>query len=402
MRLNAKYKRRRTSRFPVTIFTWLVIGSAAGVVGWMWWENKPATNPPPQLLKVPRPATKTPPEMLVTPPPINVPPPPRPTTAPSPPSNAPPAVHLIQTSRPPPVIIDLTNTAREPVTNTASFTRVLQAQLALVKRGISPGSLDGILGSQTRAALRVFQNLENLPASGALNSATLSQLAFDEPFSVDYTVTTEDLNRLRPLGKTWLAKSEQDRLDYETILELVAEKAQSHPNLIRRMNPGVDWSSISAGSTLKTPRIESAPVRAKAAFLRINLAARTLQAFDGETNLLAHFPCSIGQKMEKRPVGELHVVASAPNPNYTFNPEVFPESTEARELGRKLLVQPGPNNPVGTVWIGLDRPGYGIHGTPRPEDVGRTESHGCFRLANWNVEYLQRLVAVGTPVLVEP
>lgn len=401
MRLNAKYKRRKASRFPVTILTWLVIGSGASVVGWMWWENRPATSPPPQLRNVARAATKTPPERVVAPPPINVPPPP-PITAPSPLSNAPPAVQLIQTSRPPPVIIDPTNATREPVKSTASFTRVLQAQLALVKRGISPGSLDGILGSQTRAALRVFQKLENLPPSGALDFPTVSKLAFDDQFSVDYKVTTEDLTQLQPLAKTWLAKSEQDRLDYETILELVAEKAQSHPNLIRRMNPGVDWSSVSAGSTLKTPRVEPAPVRAKAAFLRINLAARTLQAFDGETNLLAHFPCSIGQKMEKRPVGELHVIASAANPNYTFNPEVFPESTEARELGRKLLLQPGPNNPVGAVWIGLDRPGYGIHGTPRPEDVGRTESHGCFRLANWNVEYLRRLVAVGTTVVVEP
>jgi lipoprotein-anchoring transpeptidase ErfK/SrfK len=96
------------------------------------------------------------------------------------------------------------------------------------------------------------------------------------------------------------------------------------------------------------------------------------------------------------------VEVTAPSPNYTFNPEVFPESAEARELGRKLILPPGPNNPVGTAWIGLDKPGYGIHGTPRPEDVGRTESHGCFRLANWNAEYLLQLVTVGTPVRVEP
>ena len=90
------------------------------------------------------------------------------------------------------------------------------------------------------------------------------------------------------------------------------------------------------------------------------------------------------------------------NPNYVFDPDNFPESAEARELNRKLIVPPGPNNPVGTVWIGLDKPGYGIHGTPHPEQVGRTESHGCFRLANWNAEFLLRLVNVGTTVLVEP
>jgi lipoprotein-anchoring transpeptidase ErfK/SrfK len=95
------------------------------------------------------------------------------------------------------------------------------------------------------------------------------------------------------------------------------------------------------------------------------------------------------------------VAAVAHNPNYTFDPDIFPESAEARGLGRKLVLPPGPNNPVGTAWVGLDRAGYGIHGTPRPEEVGRTESHGCFRLANWNAELLARLVSIGTPVLVE-
>jgi lipoprotein-anchoring transpeptidase ErfK/SrfK len=134
----------------------------------------------------------------------------------------------------------------------------------------------------------------------------------------------------------------------------------------------------------------------------ISLSAKMLQVFDEKTNLLAHFPCSIAQRVEKRPAGELHVAVLAPNPNYTFDPEVFPESAEAQELGRKLILQPGPNNPVGTVWIGLDKPGYGIHGTPNPEQVGRTESHGCFRLANWNAEYLLKLAWVGMPVYVEP
>ena len=100
-------------------------------------------------------------------------------------------------------------------------------------------------------------------------------------------------------------------------------------------------------------------------------------------------------------VGALSVVVSVKDPNYTFDPAVFPESAEGRQLGRKLLIPPGPNNPVGLAWIGLSRPGYGIHGTPGPEQVGRTESHGCFRLANWNAEQLRRMISVGTPVRVE-
>jgi lipoprotein-anchoring transpeptidase ErfK/SrfK len=98
----------------------------------------------------------------------------------------------------------------------------------------------------------------------------------------------------------------------------------------------------------------------------------------------------------------LHIAAIAPNPNYTFDPALFPESPEAKELKTKLVLPSGPNNPVGLAWIGLDKPGYGIHGTPNPEQVGRTESHGCFRLANWNAEYLLRLVEIGVPVRVQP
>src|SRR5205814_10368855 len=127
-----------------------------------------------------------------------------------------------------------------------------------------------------------------------------------------------------------------------------------------------------------------------------------LQAFDQNTNLLVHFPCSIARRVEKRPVGRLHVEKIALNPNYRFDPALFPESAEARQLNHALMIPAGPNNPVGTAWISLDKPGYGIHGTPRPEDVGRTESHGCFRLANWNAEYLVGLVWIGMPVEVEP
>jgi lipoprotein-anchoring transpeptidase ErfK/SrfK len=127
-----------------------------------------------------------------------------------------------------------------------------------------------------------------------------------------------------------------------------------------------------------------------------------MQAFDEQGRLLAHFPCSIAARVDKRVTGELRVTVLVPNPDYTFDPAIFADSPDARTLVTKLKIAPGPNNPVGTAWIGLDRPGYGIHGTPNPEQVGRTESHGCFRLANWNAERLLRLAWVGLPVVVEP
>jgi lipoprotein-anchoring transpeptidase ErfK/SrfK len=275
-------------------------------------------------------------------------------------------------------------------------------QIALARRAISPGSIDGANGSQTRAALAAFQRSQNLVESGTLDTNTRSLLTLDAPILTTYTVTTNDLASLQPLGKTWLEKSQESSLAYETELELIGEVAHSNPLLIKKLNPGMDWANITAGTVVKIPDVKYPEPGDKAAFVVIHLAQRYLEAFDQQTNLMAHFPCSIAAKVEKRPVGELHVIVIAPNPNYTVNPELFPESAELQAIGHKLILPPGPNNPVGVAWIGLDRPGYGMHGTPVPEQVGRTESHGCFRLANWDATYLLKLSWVGMPVFVEP
>lgn len=290
--------------------------------------------------------------------------------------------------------------------STTNFPRpvhdVFEAQVALARRCISPGSIDGALGSQTRMAISVFQNLSLLPQTEKLDADTRAKLLLAASVLTTYTVTTNDLAHLQPLGKTWLAKSEESALDYETELELVAEKTHSHPLMIRALNPGINWTNVAAGTVLKVPDVSYPPPQDKAAFITIHLSEKFLEAFDEQTNLLAHFPCSIAAKVEKRPVGELHVVVVAPNPNYTWDPELFPEAPESKTLDHKLILPPGPNNPVGVAWIGLDKTGYGIHGTPKPEEVGRTESHGCFRLANWDAEYLSQMVWVGMPVRVEP
>ena len=287
------------------------------------------------------------------------------------------------------------------VLGTRPVQTVLEAQIALVRQGISPGSIDGVAGSQTRSALAAFQKMQDITPSGLLDADTKAALLISLPVMTEYTVTAEDLTRLLPVPKTWLAKSEQPRLDFENIVELLGEKSFSHPQLIRALNPNVNWTNLTSGTTVTMPQVQYPPVGSKAALVKISLQQCVLEAFDDESNLMVHFPCSIGRLAAKRPAGELHVAVVALDPNYTFDPAVFPESPEAQELGRKLIIPPGPNNPVGVAWIGLDRPGYGIHGTPAPEQVGRTESHGCFRLANWNADYLAKLVWVGMPVLVE-
>ncbi|MCX6952093.1 MAG: L,D-transpeptidase, partial [Verrucomicrobia bacterium] len=276
------------------------------------------------------------------------------------------------------------------------------AQIALAREGFSSGQIDGVGGLQSATALRAYQESRDLPATGALDAATKARLVLTTPPLAPVVLTDADLARLQPLEPTWVGKSQQTALDYETALELIAERTHASPNLIRRLNPDIDWTAPTAGTTVMAPAIPRLPKKKKAARVMVQLAAHVLEIFDADGGIIAHFPVSIAAKVEKRPVGELHVVVVAPNPDYTFNPEVFPESEEARTLGRKLMLPPGPNNPVGVAWVGLDLPGYGIHGTPKPEQVGRTESHGCFRLANWDALTLLDFAWIGLPVVVEP
>lgn len=305
----------------------------------------------------------------------------------------------VQPTRTPPA------TATQPpfqATGSRPVQNAFETQLALARRGLSPGSLDGVSGGQTRAAIAAFQLQQGLPPTGELDAATRARLLVREPLYTIVTVLPDDLADLQPVSPTWLGKSQQTAMAYETLLEKVAEKAWSSPNLIRRLNPGINWDNVAPGTPLMVPAVEPPPVYGRAAVIRIELAARALQAFDDYGRLVAHFPCSIAARVDKRPIGSLKVQVAITDPNYTMNPEVFPESAEAQQIGRKLVVPPGPNNPVGVAWIGLTRPGYGIHGTPSPEQVGRTESHGCFRLANWNAQHLLRMVGIETPVEVVP
>jgi lipoprotein-anchoring transpeptidase ErfK/SrfK len=270
---------------------------------------------------------------------------------------------------------------------------VLEAQVELHRRGFSCGAIDGVAGPQTAGALRAFQRAEGLRESGLLDSGTRDHLRLTAPALRAHTITAEDLAGLRPLPMTWLEKSQQPDLAHATVLERLAE---------RQLNADVDWEALEPGAEIAVPAVEPVAAAGRAAQIVIRLSARELSALDAEDRVLLHCPVSIARKVEKRPAGELRVTVVVRDPNYTFDPEVFPESEEGRELGRRLILPPGPNNPVGLAWIGLDLPGYGLHGTPEPEKVGRTESHGCFRVANWDALTLLELVRVGLVVRVEP
>jgi len=278
----------------------------------------------------------------------------------------------------------------------------LEVQVELTRRGFSGGPIDGIRGPQSAAALRAFQRAQGLPESGQLDEGTAPVLELEAPALAWASLAPQDLEGLQPLEPTWLGKSRQSALAHESALELAAERFRAGTGFLRRVNSGLDWQTIRPETVFVAPAAEFIAKPGRAAFLEIRLAEKVLEAFSAEGRLLAHFPTSIARRVEKRPVGDLKVVVIVANPDYTFDPAVFPESAEARELGRKLILPPGPNNPVGVAWLGLDRPGYGIHGTPDPSKVGITESHGCFRLANWDAQTLLGMAWVGMTVRVVP
>jgi len=287
-----------------------------------------------------------------------------------------------------------------PVHAGTAFRTTLAVQTLLDRENLSCGCLDGIIGPRTRAALQAWQRRRGLPATGEIDAAVLEAVNSAQDLFTTHCVTSNEIAALTGVFESWLEKARAERLGYGTILEAIAEQYHASEAAIVRLNPEVAWPNPPAGTVLVVPNPCPAAV-GKAARLVVEMGRKLLLAFDEQDNLLAMFPCSIAARVEKRPTGVLRVVNCASDPEYLFDPVVFPEDAEARTINSRLVIPPGPNNPVGVAWIGLSLPGYGIHGTPRPEDIGKTESHGCLRLANWNAARLLKMISIGIPVVIE-
>lgn len=285
-----------------------------------------------------------------------------------------------------------------------SLRQTIALQTLLDRHNFSCNCADGRIGFRTRAALRAWQETHGLPPTGLPDAATLAELGDLDHAYTSYTITAEDHAQLTRNPTTWLGRSQIPRLGYTTILETIAERGHATQQAIRDLNPQVTaWPDPPAGTTVTIPDVGPTVTGkpAHAAHIKISIGGKLVRVFDGAGNQLAQFPCSIARDPKKREPCEISVVAIAPNPNYIFDPALFTDDPESATLQGKLLIPPGPRNPVGIAWVGLSKTGYGIHGTPKPEDIGKTESHGCFRLANWNALKLLHLVEIGTPVTVE-
>jgi lipoprotein-anchoring transpeptidase ErfK/SrfK len=276
-----------------------------------------------------------------------------------------------------------------------SLRQGLAMQIALERAGFSAGVIDGKCGWKATFAIHEFQLSRNIPATGQPDDATRAALNLD-PAGVlaMYRVQQSDYDQLGPVPRKWADKAELDHLGYPSLDEELAEQFHCTRGLLATLNPGKNVAHLKVGESLVIPNLGSLTI-SRGARVEISLSKKCVRVLAADGRPVGLFFCSVAKHKEKLPSGSARVVTIVNNPTYRFDPRMYPEVKSVHEA---LLIPPGPRNPVGLCWIGLNKPGYGMHGTPNAELIGKTGSHGCFRLANWDAVRLGKMIRVGTTV----
>jgi lipoprotein-anchoring transpeptidase ErfK/SrfK len=272
----------------------------------------------------------------------------------------------------------------------------IQTQVMLDRAGYSPGEIDGTMGTSTQRALEAYKK------SGA------SASALPEDAMTKYRITEQDAaGPFTPdIPEDMAEKAKLPSLGYRNLIEMLGERFHASPALLKRLNPEAKFA---AGEEIQVPNVAASvipvgPPRGSQAdasnpavtTVTVRKSTSDLTVTDGSGHTLMYAPVTTGSEHDPLPIGDWKVTGVQKDPKFHYNPDLF---WDAEPGHSKATIPPGPNNPVGVVWIDISRPHYGLHGTPEPATVGKTASHGCVRLTNWDAQKLASLVRPGTKVV---
>jgi lipoprotein-anchoring transpeptidase ErfK/SrfK len=287
--------------------------------------------------------------------------------------------------------------AAEPVITLKGKSKmeITAVEVFLARQGISPGAIDGRMGANVTKAIYAYQQMTGQTLDPNNTDAILEQLRMSGGMPiVNYTITAADAAGpyVASIPEDYAAKSQMPSLGYTSTTEMLAERFHMDEGYLKELNPGVDFTV--PGSTIKV--VNTGPSKTgTVAKILADKGRKQVFAYDANGTLIAAYPASIGSADTPSPSGTVTVERVAFNPGYTYNPKI---NFQQAGNDKVLNIPPGPNGPVGTVWMALSKPTYGIHGTPDPSRIGKTQSHGCVRLTNWDATELAKMVKPGVVV----
>ena len=273
---------------------------------------------------------------------------------------------------------------------------IVRLQILLDRANFSPGEIDGRMGENVEKAIAAYAEAHDAPSAG-MSQELWRRLteASGGPAIVEHTISAADVKG--PFVDKVPAKMEDMKdlpaLSYTSVKEKLAEQFHMSPELLEALNKNKRFDQ--AGETILVANVSREKLAEKVARIEIDKARQTMKVFGRSQKLLAVYPVTAGSTEKPAPSGVLKVTTIARNPTYHYNPAYAFKSVKTQE---RFTIKPGPNNPVGTVWIGLNKEGYGLHGTPDPSKVSKSETHGCIRLTNWDAQTLASALQKGTPV----